>query len=292
MQALPAGLEDLALDNNPIDVSEGGGMVVLLDALQSIKSTLRTFSINAVSNACLPPANGYRFQLLGDCFAGLPDGPNEADSSCAFRIHATEPSNGGLLLQLAMQDSDSSPPRVLSTLTDNSNGTYDGAVPLSAVPRQGYYSFVLLQSLPGHPTNETDTVPSPVVVGQQVEGSPCPFTDCLRQLYFHARECNQHGPFAIAAEPDGAVCTCQQGWVRVDGEGGGAGWQCEKPQQSEKGTADIIREMSGGQIFWLVSFIILALAAGVIATVQTVRLRRLQSGGNNDSYGESLRGSE
>ena len=76
------------------------------------------------------------------------------------------------------------------------------------------------------------------------------------------------------------------------GEGGGAGWQCEKPQQSTKDTVDIIREMSGGQIFWLVSFIILALAAGAIATVQTVRLRRLQSGGDNEKYGELLHGSE
>lgn len=280
------------LDNNPIDVSQGGGMAVLLDALQSIKSTLRTFSINAVTNAHLPSANGYRWQLLGDCFAGPPDGPDEADFSCAFRIHAAEPSNGGLVLQLAVQDSDSSPPRVIHTLTDNSNGTYDGAVPLSAVPQQGYYSFVLLQSLQGHPTNEPDTIPSPVVVGQQVEGSPCRFRDCLQQLYFHARECNQHGPFATAAEPDGAVCTCRQGWVRVDGEGGGAGWQCEKSQQSPGNAQTDDEEVSGRQIVWLVTFLILALAAGTIAVVQTVRLRRLQSAGDNESYGERLRGSE
>ena len=43
---------------------------------------------------------------------------------------------------------------------DNANGTYDGAVPSSAIPRQGRYSFELLRSLLSDPTNGEDTVPS------------------------------------------------------------------------------------------------------------------------------------
>lgn len=275
------------LNGNPIDVAQGGGMASLLTSLQSL-SVLRNFSINAVTDASEAlGATDYKWQPLGDCIAGLPDGPGEADTTCAFRIHAPEPSNGGLLLQLAAPSADSSP-KVIYTLIDNANGTYDGGVPLSAIPREGYYSFVLLRSLPGQPTNGVDTDPSRVVVREQVDGSPCPFGDCLKQLLFNARECSQHGPFATATPPDGAVCACREGYVRVDGEGGGAGWQCERPTPHD--TVDIIRSMSGWQKFWMALFIILAVASGSMAVLQTLRLRQLEKAAI-PCWRESTRGS-
>ena len=262
------------LDGNPIDVAQGGGLASLLTSLQSL-SALRKFSINAVTDPSgALGATDYTWQPLGDCIAGLPDGPGEADTTCAFRIHAPDPSNGGLLLQLAVPSADSSPPKVIYTLTDNANGTYDGGVPLSAIPREGYYSFELLRSLPGQPTNGNDTDPSRVVVSKQVDGSPCPFGDCLKQLLFNARECSRHGPFATAAPPDGAVCACRNDYVRVDGEGGGAGWQCERPAPHDTGLN--IRSMSGWQKFWMILFSILAVASGCIAVLQTLRLRQLE----------------
>jgi hypothetical protein len=272
--ALPPNLQDLLLQNNPISANASAIAQILVQL-----SSLRNISINAVEDpsAAVSGHDDDNYEVSWSapaCRVGQPDGPDELASGCAFTLRTHTPSNGGLQISFEVEGQNQT-----AELKDNHDGTYTGEIPAWMTPSKGRYSFSFHRSFPGHFDHPLDQKVSPITISKWDDRSVCPNGDCFQSVPFLERSCATHGPFAEADSATGATCVCPTGTVRVDGAGGGAGWQCEQPRSDNSHNRPLnklIREMSVGQSILFALFCLCTVAATLGLAVQTTRLRRLQ----------------
>jgi hypothetical protein len=319
---LPPGLRDLRLANNPLvtgdqncqecTISGTRNSLIGKGGLISELTHLRNFTINVVADPSAELTKDgvgrggndgeYELHMPAPCRVGQPeDGADEPPTECKFRIQTHVPSNGGLKIYFTDADIPTNPnvPASAYFLTDNHDGTYDGAIPGNMVPHKGRYSFRFYRTFPGHPGHPLDNTPDVITISRWSDGSLCKDFDCFKDLEFSERNCYAHGPYAVADTTYGTTCVCPSGTTKVKGVS--KSWQCERnsakpctpvpcsnatikpnpcePVVKEKDVEvlDVIKRMSGGQVFLLVLFMLLSIGAAAVAVVQSLRLRALRN---------------